>query len=660
MSYYDVPNSIDCNDNYLSKSGLISLDIDRCVGCNQCIANCPIPGANRAYIVDGKNKVETNSERCINCGKCISVCEHGARDYYDDTERFFNDLKKGEKISIIVAPAISVNVDDYNKLFGMFKSMGVNKIFDVSFGADITVWAYLKSIKELKKDSIIAQPCPAIVSFIEKYLPDLTDSLAPIHSPMLCTAVYMKKYGNINDKIAFISPCIAKKNEISDSNTNQMVDYNITFKKLNTYLKNNNINYSKYEKVFFDNMSASLGILFSRPGGLKENVDYYIKDAWIRKIEGENHAYDYLIEYSKTIKKGNKTPLLVDILNCAHGCNIGTGTEHNTVNRSLTLDEIDYTFNNNKKNKVKEKAGILKKKKIDYLHKYFDKNLKWQDFIRKYNNYSMELELEKPSDKEMNKIFLEMNKVEKERRNINCASCGYNSCEKMATAIYNGLNIPSNCIDYNKTTVEKEKDLIAAQSEQITLLDQMKLLSEEKLQKAQFVQTKVKTILCAIEEISSGNVSNVNLVETININVKEILGIVDTLKVSVDNMQTKINDSSNAAFEIVAIANKTNLLSLNASIEAARAGEEGKGFKVVADEVKKLAEQSKEIASSTQKYQSEMMEIISELVNVSSIIETRIEEVNNSINNITGSIQEISASSEEVTTSAETLINEMK
>ena len=108
----------------------------------------------------------------------------------DDTERFFADLSQGKKISVILAPAFLANYPkEYQKVLEYLKKKGVNHICSVSFGADITTWGYLK------------------------YITELIPRLIPVHSPMMCTAIYMKKYMQVSDSIAFISSCIAKKVE---------------------------------------------------------------------------------------------------------------------------------------------------------------------------------------------------------------------------------------------------------------------------------------------------------------------------------------------------------------------------------------------------------------------------------------------------------------
>ena len=87
--------------------------------------------------------------RCIACGGCIDACEHGAREFRDDTERFFEDLRKGEKISLLVAPAFKANyIDEYESVLGGLKKLGVNRIISVSFGADITTWGYLNYVEK--------------------------------------------------------------------------------------------------------------------------------------------------------------------------------------------------------------------------------------------------------------------------------------------------------------------------------------------------------------------------------------------------------------------------------------------------------------------------------------------------------------------------------
>ena len=71
---------------------------DKCVGCNKCISACPVLNANHAVEENGRNKIIVDGKACISCGACFDACAHGARSYNDDTERFFEDLKKGEKI----------------------------------------------------------------------------------------------------------------------------------------------------------------------------------------------------------------------------------------------------------------------------------------------------------------------------------------------------------------------------------------------------------------------------------------------------------------------------------------------------------------------------------------------------------------------------------
>ena len=162
-------------------------------------------GANVATERGRVNIIDVDPERCIACGACLDACEHGAREYSDDVERFFDDLKKGVKISVLIAPAFLANYPrEYEKYLGMLKKLGVNRFISVSFGADITTWGYIKYITENKFYGGISQPCPAVVGFIERYTPELIPKLMPVQSPMMCAAIYLNKYMHVSDKLTFI------------------------------------------------------------------------------------------------------------------------------------------------------------------------------------------------------------------------------------------------------------------------------------------------------------------------------------------------------------------------------------------------------------------------------------------------------------------------
>ncbi len=424
---------------------------DKCIGCNKCIRTCSCIGACVSTEPDanGNSRIMVDGSLCVACGACFDVCEHNARDFTDDTERFFEDLKAGEKISLLVAPSFPANYPDtYLKIFGKLKELGVNRIISVSFGADITTWGYINYIQQNGFIGGISQPCPAVVGYIERYLPDLLPKLFPVQSPLMCAAVYARKELGITDKFAFISPCIAKKMEIDDPNTHGAVSYNVTFTHLIDYAEKHQL----YGDPCPDEIEYGLGSIYPMPGGLKENVLWLLgRDAFIRQIEGEKRLFHYL-EKSRELLRDGKTPFLfVDALNCEKGCICGTGTELTLSDTDFSLyhlHEIEEAVKKNTSGSAWSKFATPEERLV-CLNKQFE-HLKLGDYLRAYTDRSSQCTLRIPDPEELEIIFLEMNKTDEASRHINCSCCGYDSCTDMATAIHNGFNHRENCIHYLK------------------------------------------------------------------------------------------------------------------------------------------------------------------------------------------------------------------
>jgi methyl-accepting chemotaxis protein/NAD-dependent dihydropyrimidine dehydrogenase PreA subunit len=625
---------------------------EKCVGCNKCIRNCPIFGANVSIINDGKIKVHIEAERCISCGKCIDVCEHSAREFEDDTIKFFNDLKNGKSINIIAAPAIRVSFIEYKKLFGYLKSLGVNVIYDVSFGADITTWAYLKAIKEKKLSTVISQPCPVIVNYIEKHKAELIGYLAPIHSPMMCTAIYLRKYLKIKDDIAFLSPCIGKSSEITDINTEGLIKYNVTYKKLEQYLENNSINLNRYEEIEFENVEGHLGSIYSIPGGLKANVEGRTEGLWIKQVEGHENIYDYLELYGDRAKVQKELPQLVDILNCDNGCNMGTASI-----TKMDQCDIEIEFNKLKCSKLKEKHNTFKSK-IKFIDKFFNNQLQLADFIRSYNNQQVKV-INEPTKSDYNNIFNDMLKQSEEDRNINCSACGYNTCEEMAKTIYNNINTKENCMYYIKCKIELENKKLDEKNQQIEeRTNEIDIISKRRQLQADNLKKYIENLNHSINEVTRGNEETAISIQNIAEEVSDIVKTSDMLNCNINDVKGRIKNFSDASSKIVGIAVQTNLLSLNASIEAARAGEEGKGFAVVANEVKKLADESKSVAQSTKKDEGEILILIDEMVNISISIVNKMDTMDEAVSTISAVVEEITAKGEEIVANSHELLEE--
>lgn len=618
---------------------------DACVGCNRCIGACSCRGANIAKNTNGENVIEVDADKCVACGACFDVCEHHARGYTDDTERFFADLRKGEKISVILAPAFKANYyNEYEAVLGGLKKLGVNRILSVSHGADITTWAYINYIQKYNFTGGISQPCPAVVGYIEKYLPELLPKLMPIHSPMMCSAIYAKKYMKLKDKLAFISPCIAKKNEIKDPNTGGYVEYNVTFSHLMEYVRAHNIKGTPVS----DEIEYGLGSIYPMPGGLKENVYWLLgEDVFVRQVEGESHMYNYLRENKDRIAKGSTPYLLIDALNCSAGCLYGTGVDAELAKTEDAFYAIEKIKQQSKKNDKKTAWArkLAPEQRLKRLNQAFA-SLNLNDFVRRYTDKSDKCKEKLPSRKELDQIFAEMKKETPEKQCINCGGCGYKNCTEMAIAIYNGFNYKDNCVHYVKDIAVEETAQASCLAEKMNGLriherEQQELLSKK-------IDEQFETLDVNISDMANGCNVNAKESDEISAAVTKMSEFAGELKISLDCIRDYLGDLEVNNADVISIANQTNLLALNASIEAARAGDAGRSFAVVAEQINVLAQNSKDTVSKSDQTKTDIGLSIDKLHKDTDELLQIVEAIDSRIHNLVASSQEIASASEDV------------
>ena len=562
---------------------LVFCDTDLCVGCNRCVRNCPVETANVVTLSgDGKVRVDIAADKCIACGECIDVCQHGARSFTDDLERFMDDLRRGERISVMIAPAIRANREELGRLIAWLRALGAFRVHDVSLGADLCIWAHIRFLQRRQNSPIITQPCPAIVNYILKYHTELVQYLSPVQSPMACSAIYMKQYENIDTPIAAISPCIAKTHEFESTG---LIKYNVTFGKLFKYIDGHHINLPA-QPSDFDHYECGLGSVFSTPGGLKENIEFFLGSALsIDRSEGKHVVYHKLDEYS-TQEQGD-LPDIFDVLNCEEGCNRGpaSGNKNTTFQMNRAMDKARRTAMEGRN-----------KEHYESLFAEYDSMFNLDYFLRRYT--PMPISLKKITEADIDRVFSLMNKDTDSKRKFDCSACGSDTCTSMARKIALNVNIPENCLQISQERSEEGQRILA--------------------------------------ELHRINLDNASQIEE---DVDQIKSIVEKVWSHVDLVSDSISGFEKAEKTINDISLQINIIAINASIEAARLGTSGKAFGVIAEEIRKLAMATKEtmmensrVFSSAESTMGDMGELMKQIMEIVSAASKNIQEINQANN----------------------------
>ena len=384
-----------------------------CKNCYKCIRGCPTKS-----ISFSNNQASIIHDDCILCGRCFLACPQEAKQIRNDTELVKNLIKSNSKVIVSMAPAFIGNYKDvsFDTMKKALKQLGFYNAEETAIGATIVKKAYDEILSHDDRDVVISTCCHAVNLLVQKHFPDLVGCLADVLSPMLAHGKDIKeRYPGA--KVVFIGPCIAKKDEV-DNDQNHYVDACLTFIELDNWLKEQNIVLEKEQNIA--KIEESKARLFPIAGGI------------LKTMSCSNKNYDYLvvdgiyncISALKDIKNGNIHKCFIEMSSCPGSCINGPATSidkhtfiegyiavsHNAGNKDFSVSEMTYSE----------------------IHHPFHK---------------INLVHAEPSEEDIEKALKEMGKTSKDKQ-LNCGSCGYNTCRDKACAIIEGKAVKEMCLPY--------------------------------------------------------------------------------------------------------------------------------------------------------------------------------------------------------------------
>ncbi|MDT8400345.1 MAG: [Fe-Fe] hydrogenase large subunit C-terminal domain-containing protein [Bacteroidales bacterium] len=422
-----------------------------CRTCYTCVRECP---AKAIRIENGQ--AEVIHERCIACGNCTKVCSQGAK-VFMWTKDIVEEILKSGKTAAIVAPSFPAefnDLSDHSFLVSMIRALGFSYVSEVAFGADLVADCYRQLLNECDRKYYISSDCPSITRFIKYYHPDLTDSLAPVVSPMVAMTRAMRKLYGQDLRIVFIGPCVAKKDESTE------VDEALTFTELRSMFEERGISPETVIPAEFDPPLGGKGAIFPVARGLLQTAG--INDD---AVSGNIIAAEGRTAFQEAIKEfeeGQVHDQHLELL-CCMGCIMGPGF----------TDRGKYY---NRRTHVSSYA----RKKLDSMD-----HRQWKEAFIKMNDLDLSVKhepddrrLENPGRFEIENVLRQMGK-NSIKDHLNCGACGYETCIEHAVAISKGLAEVEMCLPFTIEQLHSSVNDLALSNEKLSSMKQALRQSEK-------------------------------------------------------------------------------------------------------------------------------------------------------------------------------------
>ena len=400
----------------------LTLKKSNCKNCYKCIRHCPVKSirfsGNQAYIINNE---------CILCGQCFVVCPQDAKQIVDETEKVKVLLQGNDKVIVSLAPSFIANYEGVGieSMRTALKQLGFYDVEETAIGATIVKNEYDRMIGNEEKDVIISSCCHSVNLLIQKHFPTTLPYLADVQSPMQAHCSDIKRrYPDA--KTVFIGPCVAKKDEAE--HYVGIVDAVLTFDELTAWLSAENI---KLEANIEKNENSKARF-FPTTGGI------------LKTMALDNPKYSYLaidgvencIAALKDIESGKVHNCFIEMSACVGSCVGGPIMEKH--HRSPIEEYVAVSkFAGEKDFIIEQPERYLIKKEFDVIEKH----------------------LQKPSEYEITEVLHQMGK-NKPSDELNCGSCGYDTCREKAIAICQGKAEISMCLPYLKDKAENFSDTI--------------------------------------------------------------------------------------------------------------------------------------------------------------------------------------------------------